>query len=616
MAKANSPRLTEALVRELAEGETFRRGQSYYRQGAVQNLTRRGNRLTAEVEGSDYDPYQVVITLDSDGVEDAECTCPYDWGGVCKHIVATLLHYINKQEEAEERPPLDTLLAPLQAEHLRDILLTLAEEHPDLADEIEARAVALSALSTPKQEKVAGKGKQPSPSPPPPTPTPAIDPALYRRQVRNALRSADHMSSSEAYWQVGGIADEVYSVAKQALPFLEAGDGRSALAILEAVTEEYIAGWTYLDDLDGELGDRFNDLGALVTEAILTANLSPAERKKWAKRLEEWQGEVGEYGIDEAFGAAEAAIEQGWDHPPLKRILSGQTDKRAAFEFGAQRWYAEELARARLNVLERQGRTQEYLYLAEAERQVDLYLTMLVKLGRIEQAVKDGLNYLATADDAMLVAKALREHGAVEEAMHIAERGLELEGNHTGLARWLRDLAKDSGQGERALGAALAAFRERPDIADYEAISSLAGDNWPQLREELLTSLRKMAASTRDCRPFIEIFLREGLVDDALAALQADPYAGYAQREMVADAAITTHPEWVIETAWRQASEIIEGGKSGYYATAARWLERAREASATVGHSDDWRARVEDLLSRHRRKHSLTPHLQALLKRR
>jgi uncharacterized Zn finger protein len=147
MSTAKPPRLTESLVSELAEGKTFQRGESYYRQGAVHNLTRRGNRLTAEVEGSDYEPYQVVIILAADGVGDAECSCPYDWGGVCKHIVATLLHYINKQEEAKERPPIDALLAPLKAEHLRDILLTLAEEHFDLADEIGAQVIALSALS-------------------------------------------------------------------------------------------------------------------------------------------------------------------------------------------------------------------------------------------------------------------------------------------------------------------------------------------------------------------------------------------------------------------------------------------------------------------------------------
>jgi uncharacterized Zn finger protein len=156
MANAKLAHVTEALVRELAEGQTFQRGQSYYRQGAVHNLTRRGNCLTAEVEGSDYEPYQIVITFDADDVEDAECSCPYDWGGVCKHIVATLLHYINKQEEAKERPPLDTLLAPLQAQQLRDILLTLADEHIDLADEIEAQIVALDAISTARLSKKKG----------------------------------------------------------------------------------------------------------------------------------------------------------------------------------------------------------------------------------------------------------------------------------------------------------------------------------------------------------------------------------------------------------------------------------------------------------------------------
>ena len=38
---------------------------------------------------------------------------------------------------------------------------------------------------------------------------------------------------------------------EEARQFVEAGDGRSALRILEAVTEKYIAGWTDLDNSDG-----------------------------------------------------------------------------------------------------------------------------------------------------------------------------------------------------------------------------------------------------------------------------------------------------------------------------------------------------------------------------
>jgi len=55
--------LTEAVVRQYATPESFRRGQDYYRRGMVLSVVRRGGRLAAEVGGSQYKPYRVRITL-------------------------------------------------------------------------------------------------------------------------------------------------------------------------------------------------------------------------------------------------------------------------------------------------------------------------------------------------------------------------------------------------------------------------------------------------------------------------------------------------------------------------------------------------------------------------
>ena len=105
---------------------------------------------------------------------------------------------------------------------------------------------------------------------------------------------------------MGTFSDEIdtaYSVlelAEQARPQIEAGDGNGALAILEAVTDEFVTGWTDLDDSDGDAQGLFDDLSALWAEAILTADLTPAERQTWAERLAGWQAEAAEYGIDTA----------------------------------------------------------------------------------------------------------------------------------------------------------------------------------------------------------------------------------------------------------------------------------------------------------------------------
>ncbi len=84
-------KLTERAVRALADSRSFDRGKQYFHDGAVSDLIQRGGTLSARVHGNDYQPYEVTIELDGDAVAGAQCSCPYDWGGPCKHIVAVML---------------------------------------------------------------------------------------------------------------------------------------------------------------------------------------------------------------------------------------------------------------------------------------------------------------------------------------------------------------------------------------------------------------------------------------------------------------------------------------------------------------------------------------------
>jgi uncharacterized Zn finger protein len=111
MADEKLPRLTEAHIRNLALGSSFERGQNYYRDGAVFGAVRQGMELRAQCEGSDYEPYQVSATLKESGIAETSCTCPYDYGGICKHIVALLLTYIKDPQSFRSIPPLTELQA-------------------------------------------------------------------------------------------------------------------------------------------------------------------------------------------------------------------------------------------------------------------------------------------------------------------------------------------------------------------------------------------------------------------------------------------------------------------------------------------------------------------------
>jgi uncharacterized Zn finger protein len=358
------PGLSEGSIRQQAAADSFRRGQEYYCSGAVVSLVRRGHVLRAEVEGSQYEPYRVRVTFDQGGITEATCSCPYDWGGWCKHIVAVLLACLHDPGKIEERPALDELLADLDREQLRDLVLRLAAHDPDLADEIEGRVALLRAAAddTKDIETVAQAPRRTT-----------VDPQPIRRQVSAILHSLDRMRPSEAYWHVGSVVNRVGQVLDQARAFIKAGDGGNALVYLEAVTDEYVEGWLCLDDSDGYAGGFFALLGEAWTQAALVTDLSPAERKAWADKLSRWQAEVSDYGIDEAFDAAHAAFLLGWDHPPLQRVLQGEITDQGAWDDGAP-WYAGDLAVARLEVLDRQGRYQEYFHLAQAEGQMEHYV--------------------------------------------------------------------------------------------------------------------------------------------------------------------------------------------------------------------------------------------------
>ena len=612
-----TPHLSESLIRGRAAATVFARGQEYYEQGAVLTVARRGADLLAAVEGSDYAPYHVQIRLDAGGVMSAHCSCPYDLGGDCKHIVAVLLTALHKPAVVETRPLVATLLADLSPDQLRTLLTTLTDQQPDLADMIEVQVallthapptVATSPSTAPPAVNPQSAIPNPQSAAPRPRQTP-LDAQTFQRQVRAMLHSGDRMSSSDRYGMGSEVVTAIQRIADQAQPFLDAGDGRNAMVILEAVTAETVQGWEEVAEED-EFTDLFQDLGQFWAEAVLVADLTAAERRRWTKQFAAWQEALNDYGVDAVFQAAEEATRQGWDDPDLLRVLQG-TDKGAGLWPGDRPDYADDLAVARLNILARQGRTQEHLRLAAAEGQHAAYATMLIGLGRVTEALDYGLRHVATPDAALPLAQALRGHGDLDAAIHLAEHGLTLPGDPLALARWLRDLATGLDRPAVALQAAQMALRDSIGLADYQALQTVAGAAWPPLREALLARLRGTRGGYSTAG--LDIFLHEGLIDDAIAGITPGTY--YVEVARVVDAAIPVRPEWAGQAAWQQARAIIDAKRANHYSDAMRWLERAYSAAAQGGQAAAWRAGVQALLAEHRRKYSLVPLLEALLSR-
>ena len=92
------PPFTLSDLEYMATPRSFERGQDYYEEGAVRQLTYDGEQFTARVHGSYH--YRVTIGGSPDAPQ-LHCTCPYDYGGICKHLVAVGLAILEGEAETE-----------------------------------------------------------------------------------------------------------------------------------------------------------------------------------------------------------------------------------------------------------------------------------------------------------------------------------------------------------------------------------------------------------------------------------------------------------------------------------------------------------------------------------
>ncbi|MFO7684083.1 MAG: helicase-associated domain-containing protein [Chloroflexota bacterium] len=112
--------LTEKDIKHVVNASSLKKARSYV--GRVRNGVRNGRSLRAQVRGSRT--YTVEIDV-ADGDIHAVCSCPYDWGGYCKHVGAVLLLWLESPGSFVMQQP-----APAAAQ---GIIETFAIEPPKTA---------------------------------------------------------------------------------------------------------------------------------------------------------------------------------------------------------------------------------------------------------------------------------------------------------------------------------------------------------------------------------------------------------------------------------------------------------------------------------------------------
>ena len=133
-----SPEITQYHIQERCTEQSYMRGLEYFHDGAIGDPIIHGCTLSATCEGTDIEPYRVTVELTPTGIATADCSCPYDWGGDCKHIVALLLTYVHTPDMIFSLEPLFATLEAKPKSDLLQIISELLKYAPELAPIVQA----------------------------------------------------------------------------------------------------------------------------------------------------------------------------------------------------------------------------------------------------------------------------------------------------------------------------------------------------------------------------------------------------------------------------------------------------------------------------------------------
>jgi hypothetical protein len=238
------------------------RGLKYFKNGHVTSVEELSpGEFEAEVEGTEE--YEVRLKIQNDNVKEYSCTCPYDYGSVCKHIAA-VLYYLQKEDsgsmqsgKGEQRIRKPAAKRKTVSEQVDEMLGSLS--HDDLKSFIKEQCIADPAF---RRSFLSGFLYK----------TTTESPEKYREQVKNILRSAKGRDRFINWSRTGMVGKAVNAMLGIAMRHVDSGNYMSAIHICFPVAEEMVKALDFADDSDGDIGGKietaFDILAAISTSEI------------------------------------------------------------------------------------------------------------------------------------------------------------------------------------------------------------------------------------------------------------------------------------------------------------------------------------------------------------
>lgn len=231
------------------------RGYRYFMNGHITYLEEtKPDKWRAEVQGSEL--YQIHVEIKEEVVERIHCSCPYDYGPVCKHQVAVChslrMKLQNTEPDPDEHETNVTAKSNNKARKKSTGRKTVTEQINEKMDRLQPgqiRDFLQKILEDDRYHRSVFIARFADPDPP-------QTKADYRKQVKRMLKPAKQKSrrsilyGREAYRYLEGIRELLSGCERQ----LKQGQVSSVITASQVVIEEVVPAFQYIDDSDGQVG--------------------------------------------------------------------------------------------------------------------------------------------------------------------------------------------------------------------------------------------------------------------------------------------------------------------------------------------------------------------------
>ena len=556
--------ITEDAIRALASEQSFERGVDYYRSGAIFNTRRVGDELRGQCRGSSYAAYRVSAVIGPGGVQSPYCDCPYDWGGICKHLVALLLTRLHHPEGFEAFAPVDERLASMSKEQLIGLIHEMLEREPDLDLPLQA------------------------------SPAAPVDLDAYRRQIDFVLQ--------EDFPDLQELAFELEAIAGAAGRYAAQKNWEAAGGLYHLNLSEVIPIYEQLYDEESEISSILEACAEGLESCLDEGSPDPVARRSWFATLLDAEFKSIEMGgIDLTYSAGEILIEHATEEE-WREIETRVRDKVNGMTGQYSGWARQALVSFLAERLEQDGRESEVSDLVFELGTEEQQANELIRLRRFEEAIAIAQEKFVNLPGLVIqFAENLAKAGGIREAIVYVTSQLESRDRSHYLG-WLAQNAERTGDPETALRWRLSQMRESPNLEVYLSLRAIARelDRWDSLRQDVIGSLE----SEQGWDLLIAIALEEGELTRAIALL---PKQKWLRHDLdVARAAERDQPQAAIEIYRREVDRRISHRGRENYRAAARLLQRVKELYLREGMPDKWK----NYLSGLRHEHARLPALQ------